>query len=66
MTTLTQSCPACGNPLRSMTEDGTTVVYCCAGRCPSEKANDGVKGTEPVEELAQRLIVLVEDERSWD
>lgn len=66
ITTLTQTCPACGNKLRSLTEWGITTVYCSAGRCPSEKSNFGVKGTEPVEELAQKLIVIVEDDRSWD
>lgn len=63
--TLTQTCPACGNRLRSITEDGTTLVYCGVGRCPSEAAANGVKGDKPVELLARELIVMVEQDDSW-
>lgn len=65
-TALRQTCPACGNPLRAIVEDGTTFVYCGVGRCPSPKAGDGIKGCEDVEILAARLAAIIEDERGWE
>ncbi len=60
-------CPACDNYLHSSTEDGTTIVFCRVGHCPSTKANDGIKGSdgETVDELAVKFIAQLEADPDW-
>lgn len=64
-THLSQTCPACGSPFSVISDDSTTVVWCSVGRCPSEKANDGIKGNDPADDLAKKLIVIIEDDDEW-
>jgi len=64
-TTLTLTCPACDSPLKAISEDGTNLVWCSVGRCPSLIANDGLKGGQPVDELARKLIGIIEQDETW-
>lgn len=58
-------CPACNNPFKVQTEDGTTIVWCDVRRCPSEKSNDGIKGYDSESALAKRLIQQLLDDPDW-
>lgn len=60
-------CPACQHPLRAVSEDGTVMVWCGFGKCPSASSNDGIKGVngETAEQLADALIAKLEDILDW-
>lgn len=58
-------CPACNNFLSVAKEDSTVVVFCGVGRCPSYKANNGIKGTEPEDVLAKKLIAQLLQDPDW-
>ena len=58
-------CPACNNPLSVLKEDSTIVIWCSVGRCPSTKANDGIKGYDTESALAKTLIQQLNDDPDW-
>lgn len=58
-------CPACNNPLTVEKEDSTLLVHCTNGRCPSEKASDGVKGYDSEAALAKTLIERLNLDPDW-
>lgn len=41
------------------------LVWCSVGRCPSEKANDGLKGWTDIDTLALKLIEQLKDDPDW-